>query len=267
MYFKAIAQMPNIEEIALWGMIITKDTLKSLARLERLKTLRIMSCHLAQDVKEKYLAKISTLRLSSLDILLFPTNISLLMDQSTKSVVPLLEEINWSCITSLKLMATEIAPTIEVAWVSSKSLSLVELDLCCIEMTLPLRLLARTPSLKVLRLNKISYPHQAPPDSSTVPMLEELRAPLPVCTMLVPGRPVANLGLVNMGLQETPGLAEALIFQTASRPISQLSVPVQFYLNVPFWRHFPSLRVLRLDVITYDGEQLPTIKVPIHQVT
>jgi len=164
-------------------------------------------------------------------------------------------------------MATEIAPIIEVAWVSSKSLPLVELDLSYIEMTLLLRLLARTPSLRILRVSNVSYPHQAPPDSSTVPMLEELQAPLSVCTMLVPGRPVANLGLANVGLQETPGLAEARIFQTASCPISQLRVPVQFYLNVPFWRHFPSLRVLHLDVITYDREQLPTIKVPIHQVT
>ena len=131
MYSKAISHMPNIGEIVLSHMIINKNVLKSLTRLERLKTLRIMYCHLAQDVKEKHLAKISTLRLSSLDAL-FPPHLDLLMDQSNDSnhrLAAFLKQIDWSCIT--KLEATEITPTIEV---SPKNLPLVELDLRCIEM-------------------------------------------------------------------------------------------------------------------------------------
>jgi len=263
MYFKAISHMPNIEEIVLSHIIINKNALKSLARLERLKTLRIMYCHLAQDVKENHLAKISTLRLSSLDIL-FPPHVDLLMDQSNDSnhrLAAFLQQINWSCIT--QLVATEITPTIEV---SPKSLPLVKLDLRWIEMAPLLHLLARTPSLRVLRVAKVSYPQQTPLDSSTAPMLEELEAPLSVCTMLVPGRPVANLSLANVAWQGTLGLTEASIFRTGSCPISQFRVPLQFYLDVPFWKHFPSLRVLRLDVITANRDSTVMFNAPIQEV-
>jgi len=131
---------------------------------------------------------------------------------------------------------------------SSNGLPLVELDLLCIEMAPLLRLLAKTPSLRLLRVVDIPPPQQTPPDLSAAPMLEELEAPLPLCMMLVPGRPVANLSLKNVELQGTLlGPTEARIFQTTSCPISQLKVPLEFYLKPPFWRHFPSLRVLRLD--------------------
>jgi hypothetical protein len=203
-------------------------------------------------VEEKHLAKISTLRLSSLDI----SSAALFMDELNPDIVSFLNQINWSCITKFK--ATTIPSATKSAWMSSKGLPLVELDLFSIEMAPLLRLLVKTPSLKLLRVVDVSHPRQTPPDSSAAPMLEELEAPLPVCMMLVPGRPVANLSLMNVVFQETPGLTEASIFQTASCPISQLKAPFQFYLNAPFWRHFPSLRALRLD---------QGVTVPIQQVT
>jgi len=111
---------------------------------------------------------------------------------------------------------------------SSNGLPLVELDLLCIEMAPLLRLLAKTPSLRLLRVVDVSF-QQTPPDSSAVPMLEELEAPLPVCMMLVP---VANLSLRNVELQGALlGLTEASIFQAASCPISQLRVPLRFFPN------------------------------------
>lgn len=131
---------------------------------------------------------------------------------------------------------------------SLKGIPLVELDLFRIEMAPLLRLLEKTPSLRHLRVVEVSSPQHTPPDSSAAPLLEELEAPLPVCMMLVPGRPVANLSLRNVGLQGALlGPTEASIFQSASCHISQLRVPLEFYLNAPFWRHFPSLLFLRLD--------------------
>lgn len=47
-------------------------------------------------------------------------------------------------------------------------------------------------------------------------MLEALEAPLSVCTMLVPERPVANIGLPNVAWQGTLGLTEASVFRTGS---------------------------------------------------
>ena len=245
MHSKAIAHMPNIEEIVLELVIIKKDTLKSLARLERLKTLRIMFCNLSQDVKEKHLVKISTLRLSSLNISFLPSA-ALVTDESNPNIVSFLNQINWSCI--IKFTATTIPTTIQSAWMSLKGIPLVELDLFRIEMASLLRLLEKTPSLRHLRVVEVSSPQHTPPDSSAAPLLEEIEAPLPVCMMLVPGRPVANLSLRNVGLQGALlGPTEANIFQSASCHISQLRVPLEFYLNAPFWRHFPSLLFLRLD--------------------
>jgi hypothetical protein len=256
MYSKAIAHMPNIEETILSKVIIKKDTLKSLSKLKCLKTLQITHCQLAPDVKERHLAKISTLRLSSLDIS-FPSTIDLPMDASNPNIVSFLNQINWSCIS--KFTATTIPTIIQSAWMSSKGLPLVELDLFCIEMAPLLRLLAKTPSLRLLRVANIPPPQQTPPDSSGAPMLEELEAPLPLCMMLVPGRPVANLSLKNVRWEgPVLGPTEASIFQSASCPISQLKVPLEFYLNAPFWRHFPLLRVLRLDSL---GQGAPIQKV------
>lgn len=256
MYSKAIAHMPNIEEIVLSHVIIKKDTLKSLAKLKRLKTLQITYCKLTPDVTEKHLAKVSRLRLSSLDISFQPIE-ALPTDDLNPNILSFLDQINWSSMT--KFTATTIPTTIQSAWMSSKGLPLVEIDLFCIEMAPLLRLLAKAASLRLLRVAKVSHPHQTPPDSSVAPMLEELEAPLPVCMVLVPGRPIANLSLMDMDLHGTLGLTDASIFQTASCPISQLRVPFQFYLNAPFWRHFPSLRVLRLDLVGRN--------VPIQQVT
>ena len=260
MYSKAIAHMPNVEEIVLSHVIIKKDALKSLAKLKRLKTLQITHCQLAPDVKEKSLAKISTLRLSSLDISFLPSA-DLATDEPNPNIVSFLNQINWSCIT--KFTATTIPTTIQSAWMSSKGLPLVELDLLCIEMAPLLCLLEKTPSLKLLRVVDIPPPQQTPPDSSAAPLLEELEAPLPLCMMLVPGRPVVNLSLRTVELQETLlGPTEARIFQTASCPISQLKVPLHFYLKAPFWRHFPSLRVLHLDL----QGLLQGLNIPIQQV-
>ncbi|KIM43831.1 hypothetical protein M413DRAFT_26124 [Hebeloma cylindrosporum] len=259
MYSKAIAHMPNIEEIVLSEVFIDNDTLKSLGGLKRLKTLRLLGCELVRDAKEKHLAKLSTLRLSFFELRLFPHH----LDESNESLIPFLKQINWSCIT--KFMATEVAPIIESAWLSSKSLPLVELDLFFMEMGPLFHVLTQTPSLRILRIRSAPDPHQTPPDSSTVPMLEELKAPSSVCRMLVPGRPITNLSLIDMNKPMTLGLAEANIFQATSRPISQLRVPVEFYLSVPFWRHFPSLRTLRLDLVDYHGTMGHTIRFPIQQ--
>jgi hypothetical protein len=256
MHPKAIAHMPNIEEIVLSDVITKKDTLKSLARLKRLKTLRLMFCNLSQDVKEKHLAQIYTLRLSSFNIS-FSSSAALVTDEPNPNIVSFLNQINWSCIS--KFTATTIPTTIESAWMSSKGLPLVELDLFCVEMAPLLRLLAKTPSLRLLRVVEVSSPQQTPPDSSAAPMLEELEAPL-LCMMLVPGQPVANLRLRNVELQGALlGPTEASIFQSASCYISQLRVPLEFYLNAPFWRHFPFLRFLRLDS--------PERSVPMEQVS
>jgi hypothetical protein len=142
-----------------------------------------------------------------------------------------------------------------------------------------LRLLDKTPFLRILRIDQSFHSHSTPPNPSAAPMLEELEAPLSICKALVPGRPVTNLMIRRSDVshpayirtQQTLGLAEASIFQSASRPISQLRVTVQFYLEVPFWRHFPSLRVLHLDIVTCDenANTQPTlmIKGPIQKVT
>jgi hypothetical protein len=115
--------------------------------------------------------------------------------------------------------------------------------------------LEKTPYLKTLRVSWYASGPTGGPlvlKPQVVPQLTDLGARWSLCAQILPGRPISRLEVSQ--ITGKLGRNEVKILAMSTEPLVQLSIPNSFYLNVPFWEHFPHLRDLEIWSMNCDHE-------------
>ena len=237
LYSRALAFMPNVEELKLKKTHINKYLLKSIKELRNLTSLSLDSCLLG-EVKSKDIRKLSTLQLKHLRFVgsISDNETTLLISQSL-------------CLDSLLTLHTNYWPFGVRIAEQNCHLPLQELEITGVEdVELLPRIFRNTPAVKRLRINLVIFVKHDVQFDNVLPALRKLCCPLPLLRSLVPGRPISSSRITDCSLNEMADIQS--FFKKSTRKILSLCVPVHFYLAIPFWEHFPDLMVLRLESVT-----------------
>ncbi len=237
MFFETLPLMPNLLELDLDNIVITKDLFRRLPNIPQLETLRLHWCAFDDSVQDKHLKKFTSVRLKKL---------TLHHHYSSQNLHRLLPYVDMSSLLQMELHSSIGLGTLTIAG----GLPLEYLKLSSVTNSLDLmEFLKSTPSLKVLRLRKFETPNVWPTsiiEPSYIPLLVELEACWPFCKFVIPGRPISCLRLTWSG----PNIAaeESGFVKRSTRPITHLRIPADFYLNVPLLDYFPDLKKLEIEM-------------------
>ncbi|KDR79321.1 hypothetical protein GALMADRAFT_1233719 [Galerina marginata CBS 339.88] len=219
LYSRSMREMTNIQELSLVSTPITKDAIKAMPTLQRLETLVLRDCVLADDVTDKHLQKLSSLRLKSLTVT------SKTRDEEDP-VDRLWDHIDFSALMNL---STTSLPSLQKLVERQGNLLLEKLDVIEIDDAVLLsQIFSKTPALRSLR-TRFQTPFASSSfklDSKALPRLQRVEAPLSLLQIIVPKRPVSSI-----------------VFWPSPNDSP-------FYLKIPLWKYFPDLRTLevRIDI-------------------
>ena len=219
--------MPNIEELRLWDVWISKHLLRSMIALKCLKSLSLDGCLFSGA--EDDICKLSMLRLKSLRCFTWGDDYSLLVSSF--------------CLDSLLTLNTNHESFLTRIAAQDCHLPLQELELGAISLEeglLP-KVFQKIPALKKLTildpitLDEIQF-------DDVLPVLEELCCSSFLLRSLVPGRPILRIQITRHG--SSSEIIDNIQSLTGMR-IRSLSVPVDVYQKVS--ELFPDLKSLRLE--------------------
>ena len=243
LYSKALAFMPNVEELKLTKTSINKYLLKSILGLKCLTSLSLdLSPIQVGAVKAKDIRKLSTLRLKRLR---FYENGPYDDGDNTSLISQAI------CLDSLLVVHTNHWPLVARIAEQNCNLPLQELDIFVAkDVGLLPKIFQKTPALEKLRISMAAdLKHVQFGD--VLPALDELCCPLLLLRSLVPGRPISSIKIAGSSKPSTETTVSPLasLFKKSTRKIHSLHVPVHDYLTIPFWEHFPDLKLLRLQYV------------------
>ena len=236
LYSRALAFMPNVEELNLTKIHINKYLLRSIVGLNCLTSLSLAFCRF-KEVKVKNIRKLSTLQLKHLRFFGSP---SIFIDDEPLFIPQIF------CLDSLITLHTDcwhfVAPIAE----QNRQLSLQELDVYeTQDVGLLPKIFRNTPALEKLTISFAERPNDDVQFDDVLPALDELCCPSFLLRFLVPGRPISSINITTGSLTETTTDIQSL-FKKPTRKIRSLCVPINVYKTIPFWEHFPDLKSLRL---------------------
>ncbi|KAJ3514457.1 hypothetical protein NLJ89_g2368 [Agrocybe chaxingu] len=248
-YFDAMKNMKSLRALTLLNCAITPSMLKKLKDIPNLTNLTIDTCKLANNVQEKHLRNIRTLKLKSFSFHSLTLN-------DIAGVGQIFPHIDLDSLLELEATHTLFFDEIQLP---SHPIPLESLDVDMITNPLHVETLLRhTPFLKKLRL---CIPSKSTPNTKlkllpdALPLLEEISAPLDALQNIIPGRPISSITINNpLGrYYPTMGTAEVELFKQSAGVISYLKISLQFYLALPLADHFPNVQVLFVQIWNYDG--------------
>ncbi|CAA7270348.1 unnamed protein product [Cyclocybe aegerita] len=262
MYFDAMKNMKSLRALTLLDCAITPSMLKKLKDIPNLTGLTIDTCELVNNVQEKHLRNIRTLKLKSFSFhKLTPSDIA-----GVEQIFPYVD-----LDSLLELEATNTLFFDEMQ-LPSHPIPLESLDVDMVTNPTHVEtLLCHTPFLKKLRLCIASRSTRNTklkllPDA--LPLLEEISAPLDAL-QIIPGRPISSITINNpLGrYYPTMGAAEVELFKQSTGVISYLKISLQFYLALPLADHFPNVQVLFVQIWNYDGPtNIPWPETPVDDI-
>ena len=236
LYSRALAFMPNVEELKLSDISINKYLLRSIMELKCLTSLSLDFC-LIGEVKAKDIRKLSSLRLKHLR---FSGKQWLIDDEDT----PLISK--FLCLDSLLTVHTNCWSFVARIAEQDCHLPLQELDVFEVEdVELLPKIFRKTPALEKLKISFAAISNHDVQFDDVLPALDELCCPLFLLRSLVPGRPISSIKILANPLTEKNDIQ--LLSKELTRKIRSLSVSIHVYLTNPFWELFPDLKSLRLE--------------------
>jgi hypothetical protein len=236
MYFETLPLMPNLFNLDLQKIVMTKDLFRRLPNIPKLESLQLVGCVFDDSVQDKHLKKFTSVRLKKL--ILYHHYIN-------NNLHRLLPYVDMSSLLHMELRSSTGLGTL-----TTTGLPLEYLELSSVTNSLDLmEFLKSTPSLKVLCLERLETPNVWPTsiiEPSCIPLLVDLTACWSFCKFVVPGRPISRLRLPSLG----PNMAaeESGAVKRSTRPITHLRIPADFYLSVPLLDHFPDLKKLEIEM-------------------
>ena len=249
LYSAALALMPNVEELSLSGICISKYLLRSMIKLKRLTSLSLHYCPFGK-VKDESIRKLSLLRLKSLR---FFQGVGLPHMRND------LLFTSFICLDSLLTLHTNSVSFVARIAEQDCHLPLQELDLDeVLDVGLLPKVFQKIPALKKLRIFETGisqYDIQFHNDvlsaleelrcPSFLPVLEELCCPSFLSRSLVPGRPISSLQFITIDTWSEIIDATHSLFKPSIARIRSLSVPSKVCQEV--CKHFPNLISLRVE--------------------
>ncbi|KAF8804915.1 hypothetical protein BYT27DRAFT_7169820 [Phlegmacium glaucopus] len=237
LYSRALALMPNVEELKLTRIYINKHLLKSIMELKCLTSLSLDRCLVR---KAKDIRKLSTLRLKYLRLFGSPGPSRILVDDDTLLISQSL------CLDSLLMVHTNCWSFVTRIAEQDCHLLLRELDIVeAHDVRLLPKIFQKTPALKKLRISSAVTSQQEIQFDNVLPVLDELCCPLFLLRSLVPGRPISSIEIAAISLTEKIDIQSVLKKSTCR--IRSLCVPIRNYKIIPFWQGFSDLESLRLE--------------------
>ena len=240
LYSRALAFMPNVEELKLTKICINKYLLKSIMELKCLTSLSLDFC-LIGEVKTKDIRKLSALRLKYLRFFGSPRplRISVNDDDDTLFISRFL------CLDSLLMLHSNCWPFVARIAEQNSHLPLQELDISDVQdVGLLPKIFQKTPALEKLRISSAATSKHDVQFDDVLPALDELCCPLFLLQSLVPGRPISS---IKIAIDSSEITDIQSLFKKSTRKIHSLCVPIRVYQTIPFWEHFPDLKSLRLE--------------------
>lgn len=244
LYCNALGMMSGIETVHLHSTPISRTMLRTIRGLKRLKVLSIFSCTFQNDVTEKDIAKLSSLRLVEF-------RLSMLLEHAgTLKARALMKAIDLSNLQSIQ---TDMWDLVSRLVDEMGTIPLCFLDIFFLQdWALFQKILKKTPFLsflKILHLTDLSFINSdLKIDSSLIPTLQNLTCPPDLVSTFVPGRPITVLKIltsrqvVMRGLQ----LADIKLMTKSSVMIHELSISATAYFTFSVWEHLPALKKLEL---------------------
>ena len=241
LYSRALAFMPNVEELVLTDVGINRPLLKSIMKLKCLTSLSLEYSFIGQ-AKGRDIRILSHLRLKHLRFFpLSPFYLGMFVTDDSCAISGLF------CLDSLLTLHTSYWPLVERIAEQKCDLPLQDLEILDSDDSYTPDLLPeifkKMPALKRLRIFSETSQYDVHFDN-LLPALDGLRCPLSLLRSLVPGRPISNIDITTSLLTEVFDIPPLLKKSTAK--IHTLSVPTHVYQMNPFWEHFPNLKSLRL---------------------
>lgn len=259
LYSRALALMPNVEELKLRKIYINKPLLKSIMKLKRLTSLSLDLCRIGK-AKDKDIHKLSTLGLKSLRLFGSLERLGTLVDDDTLLISQSL------CLDSLLMVHTNCWSFVTRIAEQNFHLPLRELDIVEAHDVerLP-KIFQKTPALKKLTISSArTSQHKIQFDNDALPVLDELSCPPFLLQSLIPGRPISRIGIMTDTWTET---IDIQLFKKSTCKIRSLCVPIYLYFKIiPFWEHFSDLESLRLEFRSNRRNYLPLTERSLQEV-
>ena len=241
LYSTALALMPNVEELDLWHVRITKHLLRSMIALKCLKSLSLTRCFfwgIGDDIR-----KLSVLRLKSLRYLVWGDGYPLLASSLCLDSLLTLNTNHASFLTRIAEQDCHLPlQELELGVTSPKERFLLEAFQAQEDLDLLPKVFQKIPALKKLTILNAMIPQHEIQFNDVLPVLEELCCPSFLLQSLVPGRPILKLQTTWHG--SSSEIIDNIQPLTGMR-IRSLSVPVDVYQKVS--ELFPDLESLRLE--------------------
>ena len=242
LYSRALAFMPNVEELKLTKICINKYLLKSIMELKCLTSLSLDFC-LIGEVKTKDIRKLSTLRLKYLRFFGSPRPLRLSVNDDDDTLFI----SRFLCLDSLITMHSNCWPFVARIAEQNCHLPLQELDISEVhDVGLLPKIFQKTPALEKLRISSAATSKHDVQFDDVLPALDELCCPLFLLRSLVPGRPISSIKFTINSSKEITDIQS--LFKKSTRKIHSLCVPIHVYHSIPLWEHFPELKTLRLEL-------------------
>ena len=246
LYSRALAFMPNVEELKLTKITINRKLLKRIVELKCLTSLSLNFCDFG-EIKAKDICKLSTLQLKHLRF-----------TGSSLAWITLIENTllvsQFLCLDSLLTVHTNYWPFVARIAEQNSHLPLQELEILEIleaeNLDMLPKVFQKTPALKKLRITSTPAPNHDVQFDDVLPALRELYCPLFLLRSLVPGRPISSIEITTSSWAVISDIQSFFKINSALN-IRSLCVPIYVYLRIPFWERFPGLKSLRLESNNY----------------
>ena len=242
LYSRALAFMPNVEELKLTMISFNKYLLKSTLELKCLTSLSLDNCSFGK-LKLKDLHKLSTLQLKHVR---FTGSLGITDVEDALHISHLL------CLDSLVTLHTSYWPFIARIAEQKSHLPLQDLEILEIfqadQVELLPKIFQKTPALKKLRITSAPALNHDVQFNDVLPALRELCCPLFLLQSLVPGRPLSSIEITGSSSVEISDI-QSFFEKTSTLKIRSLCVPVRVYQRIPLRESFPGLKSLRLEPV------------------
>jgi len=258
--YSALPYMINMQQLFLDGMYFTRPFLKIFQSWPHLEGIRLLDCWSVKKFTKNDCHHLSKIKFRYIEIV-YTSDVDFLEEDSNderdyyrleKFLYNIDYEFSKHIKTNLYLCYKKLYESDTLRFQN-----LTALDLCQLNHTKALKgILQCTPSLKYLRVafvgliaSHVREPTHLDPEIAT--SLEIVDIPFSILEMIVPGRPIRIATVTcdefnRIGSLPQPVQNEIRILEASTGRISQLRIPVTFYLEVPFAEHFVDLRILEI---------------------
>ncbi|KAF5310247.1 hypothetical protein D9619_010293 [Psilocybe cf. subviscida] len=261
-YVKAVGFMSTLRELNLFHSSITNDLLHATQALSALNVLRIEGCNVPYPLDTSALRHFATLKTTSV----YEKNTSF-RDKDGNESESCHQLFRHFCLSHTRYLEIEAVDFSVLDALASLPpmvhLQQLHISYLVIDDNIPAisAALKAMPELTSLQIGRIEYcvdgvPFKHSTKFPPLPMLESIRAQLPVLQAIVPRSLISSVSIaeedivfVGPVLYEKDGafwkpVAEA--FKKSQCPMEKRDIPMSFYCNVSFASYFPDLRLLTI---------------------